>query len=117
MLSEKFTSATYCLIIAENNMSSRNVNAGLQDATTIQVPKKILSVALAVCTTMSASIAMAADAPISLNAATVSASAATLHPKTARGCGCTFRSFRTSCTPEYTVAKFDLGIGPEIVRI
>ena len=74
MLSEKFTSATYCLIIAENNMSSRNVNAGLQDATTIQVPKKILSVALAVCTTMSASIAMAADAPISLNAATVSAS-------------------------------------------
>lgn len=74
MLSEQFASATYCLINAENNMSSRNVNAGPQDATTIQVPKKILSVALAMCTTMSASMAMAADAPISLNTETISAS-------------------------------------------
>lgn len=54
-------------------MSLRNVNAGPQDATTIQVPKKILSVALAMCTAMSTSIAIAADAPISLNTATVSA--------------------------------------------
>lgn len=74
MLSEKFTNAIYCLLIAENNMSSRNVNAGPQDANTIQVPKKILSVALAMCTTMSASLAIAADAPISLNTTAVSPS-------------------------------------------